>query len=76
MGQRWFRLNFPLFYSADILFTLRGLQELGALEHPRAQEALDWLRARRNARGVWRGASPYRRRTWPALHALTVLKDQ
>jgi len=84
----WFRLNFPLFYSADILFTLRVLQELGALDHPRAQEALDWLHARRTAAGIWRGASPFRRRTWPALlgpddqhrwvtlYALTVLKDQ
>lgn len=84
----WFRLNFPLFYSADILFTLRLLKELDTLDHPHAQEALDWLRARRNAAGIWRGASPYRRRTWPGLlgpddqhrwvtlQALTILKDQ
>lgn len=63
----WFRLNFPLFYSADILFTLRVLKELGALAHPRAQEALEWLRARRTAAGIWHGASPYRQRTWPGL---------
>ena len=83
----WFRLNFPLFYSADILFTLRLLKELDALDHPHAREALDWLRARRNAAGIWRGASSYRRRTWPGLlgpddqhrwvtlQALTILKD-
>ncbi len=84
----WSRLSFPLFYSADILFTLRLLKELDALDHPHAQEALDWLLARRTTAGIWRGASPYRRRTWPGLlgpddqhrwvtlYALTVLKDQ
>jgi len=82
----WFRLNFPLFYQVDILFTLRVLAELGALDHPGAQAALDWLANRRTKRGRWRGASPYRRRTWEALadpievdrwvslQALTVLK--
>ncbi len=61
----WQRLNFPLFYQVDILFVLRLLAELGALDHPRAQQALDWLRDRRTKAGRWRGASPYRSRTWP-----------
>ncbi len=63
----WFRLNFPLFYQADILFVLRVLAELGVLGHPGAQPALEWLIARRQSNGRWRGASPFRRRTWPAL---------
>ena len=63
----WFRLNFPLFYQADILFVLRVLAELGALDHPGARPALAWLAARRKADGRWRGASPFRQRTWPAL---------
>lgn len=63
----WFRLNFPLFYQADILFILRVLAELGALDHPGAGPALQWLRTRRKADGRWRGASPFRRRTWAAL---------
>lgn len=63
----WFRLNFPLFYQADILFVLRVLAELEALDHPNAQAALEWLTARRRSRGHWRGASPFRRRTWAAL---------
>jgi hypothetical protein len=63
----WFRLNFPLFYQADILFVLRVLAELEALDHPNAQPALEWLAARRTSGGRWRGASPFRRRTWAAL---------
>jgi hypothetical protein len=45
----WFRLNFPLFYQADILFVLRVLA------------------VRRTSGGRWRGASPFRQRTWAAL---------
>lgn len=63
----WGRLNFPLFYQADILFVLRVVGELGALDHPGAQPALAWLAARRQANGTWRGASPFRARTWRAL---------
>lgn len=63
----WFRLNFPLFYQVDILFTLRVLAELEVLNHPEAQPALDWLEARRGRHGRWRGSSPYRQRTWAEL---------
>jgi hypothetical protein len=63
----WSRLNFPLFYQADILFVLRVVKELGALERPGAQEALGWLESRRQKNGRWRGSSPFRRRTWPEL---------
>ncbi|MDY6878393.1 MAG: hypothetical protein SWK90_19620 [Chloroflexota bacterium] len=63
----WFRLNFPLFYQADILFVLRVLAELGTLDHPGAAPALEWLASRRKANGRWRGASPFRRRTWAVL---------
>jgi hypothetical protein len=63
----WFKLNFPLFYQADILFTLRTLADLNALDHPGAQAALDWLENRRGATGRWQGSSPFRRRTWPEL---------
>jgi len=63
----WFRLNFPLFYQADILFVLRTLANLGQLNHPGAQPALEWLRERRMKNGRWRGASPFRKRTWVVL---------
>jgi hypothetical protein len=60
----WFGLNFPLFYQADILFTLRVLGELGILRRPGAQSALDLLESQRKKDGRWRGVSPYRSRTW------------
>lgn len=60
----WRRLNFPLFYQADVLFILRVLAELGALQRPTAQPALDWLVERRQRNGRWRGSSPFRQRTW------------
>jgi hypothetical protein len=63
----WTRLNFPLFYQADVLFCLRVVRDLGALDRPGAQEALDWLDARRQKNGRWRGSSPFRRRTWPHM---------
>ena len=63
----WFRLNFPLFYQADILFVLRVLAELGQLDHSHAQPALEWLANRRKKNGHWRGANPFRQRTWSVL---------
>ena len=63
----WSRLNFPLFYQADILFVLRACAELDSLDRPGAKAALEWLLGRRDANGRWRGASPYRHRTWRAL---------
>jgi hypothetical protein len=63
----WSRLNFPLFYQADVLFVLRVAAELGALGWPGAQEALAWLAGRRQKNSRWRGSSPFRRRTWPQL---------
>lgn len=63
----WFKLNFPLFYQVDILFTLRVLAELEALAQPGAQAALDWLESKRGRHGRWRGNSPYRSRTWAEL---------
>jgi len=85
--KSWFSLNFPLFYNTDILFTLRVLHELNALEHPSAKQALDWLGGKQRKSGLWRGASPDRRRTWAftagqdtvdhwaTLHALTVFNE-
>ncbi len=60
----WFKLSFPLFYHADILFTLRVLDELDALDHRGARAALDWLEAKRRPDGRWKGTSPFRPRTW------------
>lgn len=63
----WSKTSFPLFYQADILFTLRVLAELDALQREGAQGALDWLEGRRLRNGRWRGSSPFRQRTWQEL---------
>lgn len=63
----WFDLNFPLFYQVDILFTLRVLADLDALNHPGAQTALDWLEQLRREDGHWHGHNPYRQRTYKQL---------
>ncbi|OGO29653.1 MAG: hypothetical protein A2Z16_15145 [Chloroflexi bacterium RBG_16_54_18] len=64
INELWSRLNFPLFYQADILLVLRALAELGELSQPGAAPALEWLLNRRNAAGRWRGSNPFRSRTW------------
>lgn len=63
----WSRINFPLFYQADILFVLRVLAELGELDRSGTGPALEWLASRRQVNSRWRGASPFRRRTWAVL---------
>ena len=67
----WSRLNFPLFYQADILFVLRALADADALDHPGAQPALEWLRQRRKPDGRWDGSSPFRQRTWRVIGDLS-----
>jgi hypothetical protein len=46
-------------YQSDVLFTLRVLGELAALQDPRAQPALAWNVARQDGRGRWHGRAPY-----------------
>jgi hypothetical protein len=63
----WSRINFPLFYQADILFVLRAVADAGELQHPGTQPALEWLAERRKSDGRWSGASPFRQRTWRVM---------
>ena len=84
--RHWSTFNFPLFYQADILFTLRVAMELNALDRPGAKAGVQWLLDQRGVNGRWRTLSPYRQVTWhvmgtieeskrwAALHALRVLK--
>jgi hypothetical protein len=51
--------NFPLFYQADVLFTLRALADVGQLgAKPAFRKAVDWLVDRCAGDGRWNGASP------------------
>jgi hypothetical protein len=63
----WKRLNFPLFYQADVLFVLRVMAELGELSHPGTEGAIHWLKGKMMKSGRWTGASPFRQRTWKQL---------
>jgi len=60
----WAKLNFPLFYQVDVLFTLRVLADLNMLSDRRVRPALDWLESQRKANGHWQGTNPYSTRTW------------
>jgi len=64
----WDRLNFPLFYQADVLFVLRVLADLELIhERPTFDKAVMWLEDRCRDDGRWNGVSPYRRRMWTPL---------
>ncbi len=64
----WDRLNFPLFYQADVLFTLRALADLGCIDaKPTFRKAVTWLEDRCRDDGRWNGISPYGSRMWTQL---------
>jgi hypothetical protein len=64
----WDRLNFPLFYQADVLYVLRALADLDRVgDKPTFRKAVTWLEDRRRSDGRWNGASPYGRRMWTQL---------
>lgn len=65
--KTWSKLNFPLFYQADILFVLRLLSEMNELNHPLAGNLIEWLQSRQKPNGQWQGTSPYRQRTHPEM---------
>lgn len=81
----WSKISFPLFYQADKLFVLRVLKMLGAHKLPAVRKAREQLAEKRTSRGLWRGSSPFRSRTWPfmsegdtinrwvTLHAMDIL---
>jgi len=86
----WERLNFPLFYQADVLFILRVLADLGQLRSkPTFRLAVRWLEDRSSNNWRWNGVSAYRRRmttpledhgrpskwvTWQALYIIESLR--
>jgi hypothetical protein len=64
----WDQLNFPLFYQADVLFTLRALADLGQLgAKPTFCKAVEWLMNRCAGGWRWNGVSPYNSRMWTSL---------
>lgn len=81
----WFKLGFPLGYTADVLQNLEVLAELGYASDPRLEPALRWL-VRQQDRGRWVNRYAYNGRTvvdiepqgqpskWVTLRACAVLK--
>ena len=82
----WYKLNFPLFYQADVLFVLRLLYQEDTLDHPLATKLIDWLESKQKPNARWPGSSPFRQRTyrelsgpeetsrWVTLQATSILK--
>lgn len=82
----WYKLNFPLFYQADVLFVLRLLYQEDTLDHPLATKLIDWLESKQKPNARWLGSSPFRQRTyrelrgpeetsrWVTLQATSILK--
>lgn len=60
----WFRLGFPLGYTADILQNLTVLCELGLARDERLAGAVAWLLGQRGAAGRWRNQAAMRGKTW------------
>ncbi len=83
----WYKLNFPIFYQADVLFVLRLLQELNQLTHPLAKKPLAWVKSKQKPDGRWQGTSPFRTQTyaemgvkeetarWVTLQATSILNE-
>jgi len=84
--QSWTKLNFPLFYQADVLFVLKILSEANQINHPLASNLITWLKSKQKSNGRWQGSSPFRQRTyvemgvpeetsrWVTLQAASILK--
>ena len=60
----WFKLGFPIGYSADILQNLAVLCELGFAQDARLERAVNWLLAKQDSSGRWRNESAYNGKTW------------
>jgi hypothetical protein len=64
----WDRLNFPLFYQADVLFTLRALTDLGRLgDKPTFRKAVTWLEQQCRGDNRWNSASLQSSHMWTQL---------
>ncbi len=64
----WDRLNFPLFYQADVLFILRALTDLGRLgDKLTLRKAVRWLEQQCQGENRWNGASLQSSHMWAQL---------
>jgi hypothetical protein len=54
VGEAWLNLRYPAYWHYDVLQGLLALARVGRLGDPRADEALDVVRAKRRMDGCWR----------------------
>lgn len=85
-SSSWFRLGFPLGFTADLLQNLTALCELGFARDARLDGAIQWLLRRQEPSGRWRNETAFNGKTWVdidrqgqpskwvTLRACTVLK--
>jgi hypothetical protein len=60
----WFRLGFPVAYTADLLQNLTVLCELGCARDARLASAVDWLLAQQEPSGRWRNHAALPGKLW------------
>lgn len=60
----WFKLGFPLGYSADVLQVMEAVCEAGAAADPRLEPAVAWLLAQRTRDGRWLNRNAYHGKLW------------
>lgn len=63
-SSSWFRLGFPLGFTADLLQNLTALCELGFARDARLDGAVQWLLRRQEPSGRWRNESAFNGKTW------------
>jgi hypothetical protein len=63
----WFKLGFPVGYSADVLQNLAVLCELGYARDARLQPAIAWLLSKQEPSGRWRNQYAYNGKTWAPI---------
>jgi hypothetical protein len=54
VGEAWLKLRYPAYWHYDVLQGLLALARVGRVGDPRADEALDVVRAKRRMDGCWR----------------------
>lgn len=66
MRPRFLQLHYPLYWYYDVLGGLKGMAEVGRIDDPRCEEALDWLEGRELSTGGWPADDRYYRvsREW------------
>lgn len=60
----WFKLGFPIGYTADVLQNLAVMCELGFARDARLQPAVEWLLGKQEPSGRWRNQRAYHGKTW------------